>query len=237
MGTNEKRDQNARAIRTWCIWQDLLLAYNDYDGNICRDSRYIKRSDYEPRFTMADRIVNTDQEYIDAVMCIGTATPGSHPRDILPWLIVEPPTPNFRSTDLAKEIGYRWTLDSEEWLKQNEILLDRQEVKNLERSAVTFIEMETIRVPDPSVKSNYVDSIEKELSEFLPEKPEDSTLTSKEFDYNDVLVTKFSDTHLGQRQVHHHDYYRLIICDEYPSNCFSDTSDLNPTSKKNYFDS
>jgi hypothetical protein len=217
---NEKHNQNTRTLCRWRAWKELRSAYNDYDGDLRRDLRSIERFDHEDKNSEGCQGLHTDQELLNAVICLNTSTHGCYPDDILSWLLVKPPIPNFRCTDLSYEIGYRWVLDTEEWLKKHEILLNRQEFENLGRSAVTFVDVEAVGLRLSSTLKNSCIVEEDELPEFVPQEQGDLIPPLPGFAADEVSVSAFSDSNSQTWQVHHPDHYKLIICDEYPSYCF-----------------
>lgn len=224
---NEKLNQNTRELYRWRAWKELRSAYNDYDGDLRRDLRSIERLGHEDKNFEGCLGLHTDQELLDAVICVNTSTHGCNPGDILSWLLVKPPIPNFRCADLSHEIGYRWVLDTEEWLKKHEILLTRQEFENLARSAVTFVDVEAVGLRLSSTSKNSCIVEEDELPEFVPQEQGDLIPPLPGFAAEEVIVSVFSDSNSGTWQVHHPDHYKLIICDEYPSYCYGNLEDTH----------
>merc|ERR1712066_403541 len=156
------------------------------------------------RLSLDNERVYTDQELIDAVMCAETTTPGCHPSEIFPWLTVKPPAPTFRSSNLSYEIGFRWMLESEEWLKMHNMLIDTQEIENLSRSTVTFIEKDSyaINTLTSEGSSSYLAG-EEQLTEFEPQETTKSIVTRSGFSSNDVLISKFPTEKSEVEQLHH----------------------------------
>jgi hypothetical protein len=227
----EKQNQITRELRRWRLWQELKNAYNEHDGNISRDIRCHSRTNSILKLSLNDREIYNDQELLDVVMCSESSTPGCHPIEILPLLIVKPPPPHFRSTTLSRDIGYRWIIETEEWLKKHNLLLNKQELVNLTRSAVTFTDRDRPHLKFVNKTTIYSDQLEKEeLPEFMSDEKVESTPAKPGFAANEVLIHKFSGKEIEDLEAEHYNHHKLIICGEYPSYCYGNLADSEATS-------
>merc|ERR1719240_822977 len=152
------------------------------------------------------------QNLLDSVMCINTSTPGCIPSDILSWVSIKPPAPQFLYSDLSNEIGFRWMLDTEERLKKQDILLDSAKRQRLSYSAVQLYEKKLI--PTNDCKN---DSEDQESPMFISPSMTESVVALPGFSAAEVRVTKFPNFKPNNGIIYHPRLFKLVICDEYPS--------------------
>jgi len=221
----EKVKYNNDLFRIWHNWQELATAYHGYDGALSRETRCKDRPGYEDTSPFADEELYTEEELLSAVMCSETTAPGCHPREILNWLTITPFSPAFRFTDLSSTIGYRWTMNTEEWLQKHNKLIDTQEFDNLMRSSITFLESEIDEVDNIILRKPKTDFENNELPEFIPQKINKSPALTPGFSASEVSITNFPERKTNNGIVHHPKFYKLVICDEYPSYCYGNLDD------------
>eukprot|EP00747_Dinoflagellata_sp_TGD_P145774 gnl/TRDRNA2_/TRDRNA2_176620_c0_seq1.p1 gnl/TRDRNA2_/TRDRNA2_176620_c0~~gnl/TRDRNA2_/TRDRNA2_176620_c0_seq1.p1 ORF type:complete len:454 (-),score=-5.86 gnl/TRDRNA2_/TRDRNA2_176620_c0_seq1:221-1582(-) len=168
---NAKKDRKFFVRREWRAWQERNTSYNGYDGGIGRDVRCRERHNYENRFPMNGDESFSDQDLLDAVMCVHTPTPGCNPKEFLDWMDVRPPTSIFRYTDLPGEIGYRRLLNTEEWLEQHGMIIKRKMFTTLHKSSVISMDKKYSTSTEIKYKKNQKNFAESEtLPEFIPKK-------------------------------------------------------------------
>merc|ERR1712113_616550 len=221
----EKVKYNNDLFRIWHNWQELTTAYHGYDGALSRETRCKDRLGYEDTSPFADEELYTEEELLSAVMCSETTAPGCHPREILNWLTITPFSPAFRFTDLSSTLGYRWTMNTEEWLQKHNKLIDTQEFDNLMRSSITFLESEIDEVDNIILRKPKTDFENNELPEFIPKKINKSPALTPGFSASEVSITNFPERKTNNGIVHHPKFYKLVICDEYPSYCYGNLND------------
>merc|ERR1712224_572086 len=153
----------------------------------------------------------------DAVTCVNTSAPGCLPCDILLWLSINPPAPKFLFCDLSNDIGFRWMLDTEEWLKKNNVLLERTKLEALSQCIIEQTPINDVTKCDAE--------LERELIlPFLETKVDEPIPPINGFAAENIFLTRFPDFKSNDGLVHHPKLVKLIICDEYPSYSYGDLS-------------
>merc|ERR1712048_853997 len=65
-----------------------------------------------------------------------------------------------------------------------------------------------------------------DLPLFVPEKAIASVPALVGFSPDEIFVTTFSAEDSSHRLIHHPVFYRIVICDEFPSQCYGDLSNF-----------
>merc|ERR1712113_938448 len=222
---DEKTRYNTDLFRMWHNWQELANAYHGYDGTLSREIRCKDRPGYEDTSPFADEELYTEEELLSVIMCNETTAPGCHPREVLNWLTITPFSPAFRFADLSSNIGYRWTMNTEEWLQKHNKLIDIQEFDNLMRSSITFLENEINEVDNIILRKPKSDLEYNELPEFIPNKKNKSFTLIPGSSASEGSIANFPERKTNNGIVHHPKFYKLVICDEYPSYCYGNLDD------------
>lgn len=88
-----KHYKRALLYSNWHSWQEFITAYTIESFDLQKDIRYCRWLDSEDKKDFSKKII--EQNFLEAVLCTNTSTSGCFPSDILPWLSMTPPAPQF----------------------------------------------------------------------------------------------------------------------------------------------
>jgi len=209
---DHKRHGKAKIYREWRVWQEFITSTFVYtvelgNNKSCHEWLSPEKTHDIPRRVLQERL-------LEGVMCSNTSAPGCLPSDVLPWLSVSPPAPKFLFSDLSNDIGYRWMLDTEEWFKKQNILLDVAKRESLTDACIH------LKSSEEAVEDFY----DEKLRNLPPQTQHygESIPALLGFASDEIHVTKFPSFKPNDGLVHHPEVLRLIICEEYPSFSYGD---------------